>query len=99
MVIVIAVATALPEHRAALAQQLAATAIVSRTDPGCLTYSFYADVGNPDSFASIEQWESREDLDAHLQTSHVAELLGALSHMVSAPPVVTVYEVSSSSTL
>lgn len=80
-------------------KQLAAASVASRNDPGCLAYSFHSNVENPNTFSSIERWESREDLDAHLGTPHVAELIGALQQMVTGPPVVTVYEVSTSSTL
>ncbi len=99
MVIVLAQATARPEHRDALAEALVNASVTSRNDPGCLAYSFQSDLEDPNSFTSIERWESREDLDAHLATPHVAELIGGLQGKVTGPPVITVYEVSSSSVI
>ncbi len=99
MVIVLAQATARPEHRDALAEALVNASVISRNDPGCLAYSFSSDLEDPNSFTSIERWESREDLDAHLATPHVAELIGGLQGKVTGPPVITVYEVSSSSVI
>lgn len=99
MIIVIAEATARPEHRDALAAELAKCCVASRNDPGCLAYSFQSNVEDANAFSSIERWETREDLDAHLATPHVAELLGYLPDKVTGPPVITVHEVSSSSVL
>ncbi len=99
MIIVLAHATARPEHRAALAEALAKASVTSRDDPGCLAYSFQADVEDANAFTSIEHWESRGHLDAHLASPHVAELIGELQGKVTGPPVITVYEVSSSSVI
>ncbi|MDQ3715856.1 MAG: antibiotic biosynthesis monooxygenase [Actinomycetota bacterium] len=99
MVIVLAQATARPEHRDALAEALVKASVTSRNDPGCLAYSFQADLEDANAFTSIEHWESRADLDAHLAAPHVAELIGALQGKVTGPPVITVYEVSSSSVI
>lgn len=99
MILVLAQAHARPEHRDALAEQLVKASVISRDDPGCLAYSFQSDVEDPNSFTSIERWESRADLDAHLATPHVAALIGSLQGMVTGAPVIAVYEVSSSSTL
>ncbi|MBA3410032.1 MAG: antibiotic biosynthesis monooxygenase [Geodermatophilaceae bacterium] len=97
MIIVLAQASARPEHRDALAEALTRASVTSRNDPGCLAYSFHSDVEDANAFTSIERWENREDLDAHLATPHVAELIGGLQGKVTGPPVITVYEVSSSS--
>lgn len=99
MILVLAQASARPEHRDELAAQLTKACVTSRNDPGCLAYSFHSDVENANAFTSIEHWETREDLDAHLATPHVAELIASLTGRVTGPPVITVYEVSSSSVL
>lgn len=99
MIIVIAEVTALPDHREAFVQRLAETAAASRAEPGCLSYAFLADVEDGTKFASIEQWESRDDLDTHLRSAGVADLLGWIPDKVAGPPVITVHEVSSSSTV
>ncbi len=97
MIIVLAEAQALPEHADALAGLLAKTAQASREDEGCIDYHFYRDTEDATKFVSVEKWESKGHLDAHMATTNVQELLGALPAMVAAEPVITVHEVSASS--
>lgn len=96
MIVVIAEATTKPESADEVAGLLATTARTSRGDAGCLSYSFLRDVEDGTRFSSIETWESRADLDAHMAQPHTQELLGALPDLVAAPPVITVHEVSAS---
>ncbi|GAB2922828.1 putative quinol monooxygenase [Rhodococcus aerolatus] len=96
MIVVIAEATTKPEKADEVAGLLATTAASSRGDEGCLSYSFLRDVEDPTRFCSIETWESKAHLDAHMGQAHTQQLLGALPDMVTAPPVITVHEVSAS---
>lgn len=97
MIIVLAEARALPEHADALAQLLAKAAQASRSDDGCIDYRFYRDTEDPTKFSSVEKWESRAHLDAHMASANVQELLKALPGKVAAEPVITVHEVAISS--
>ena len=94
MLVVIATVPGKPDKRAEIAAALGTCAVSSRTDPGCQSYAFYSDVENPDSYASIETWDSQAELDAHMQTPHVAALLAAIGDLVAGAPVITTYEVS-----
>ncbi len=96
MIIVIAEAQATPEAADELAGLLASTAASSRGDQGCLDYRFHRDVEDATRFASIERWESKADLDAHMGAAHTQALLGALPGKVAAAPVITVHQVSDS---
>ena len=96
MIVVIAEATVKPESADEVAGMLARTAATSRQDPGCLSYSFLRDVEDANRFCSIETWESRADLDAHMGADHTRALLGSLPEHLTAAPVITVHEVSSS---
>ncbi len=96
MIIVIAEAQALPEHADALAPLLAQAAEASRKDEGCIGYHFYRDTEDGTRFCSVEQWESKAHLDAHMASPNVQGLLGALPGKVAAQPVITVHEVSAS---
>jgi quinol monooxygenase YgiN len=59
------------EHREE-AQQLALwMAAETRKETGCLTYSFYADLADPNTFLIFEEWESDEALGRHFQTEHM----------------------------
>ncbi|MEO9222183.1 MAG: putative quinol monooxygenase [Mycobacteriaceae bacterium] len=96
MIIVIAVAEALPEHAEAMVPLLAKASQESRKDDGCIDYHFYRDIENPNRFVSVEQWESKAHLDAHMGGDNVQALLGALPGKVAAEPVITVHDVSAS---
>ncbi|HEV8714071.1 MAG TPA: putative quinol monooxygenase [Candidatus Binatia bacterium] len=43
----------------------------TRKEAGCLTYSFYADLADPNTFFIFEEWESDEALGRHFQTEHM----------------------------
>lgn len=50
-------------------------------EKGCIVYRFYRDLENPGLFRVYEEWETEDDLKAHLATPHLAafrERLGAL---------------------
>jgi quinol monooxygenase YgiN len=47
---------------------------VVRAEEGCLQYDLHAVLDDPDRFVVIEQWASREALDAHAASEHMAAL-------------------------
>ena len=96
MILVIARAQARPDQRGALVPLLAEAARTARTEQGCTSYSFAADVEDPNSFVSVETWDSKDDLDRHMATPAIAELLGALPPLLTAEPTITVHDVSAS---
>ncbi|SDO93074.1 Quinol monooxygenase YgiN [Klenkia soli] len=96
MILVIARAQARPDQRSALVPLLVEAARRARTEQGCTSYAFSADLEDPNSFLSVETWEERADLDRHMATPELAELLGALGPLVTGEPTITVHEVSSS---
>lgn len=94
MLVVTATVLGKPDERAGITAALAVCAAASRNDPGCTTYAFWTDVEDPDSYASIETWDSQEQLDAHMQTPHVAALLATLADKIASAPVITTYDVA-----
>lgn len=42
----------------------------SRAEKGCLNYDLYQASDDPALFIFYENWESLQDIDRHLQTSH-----------------------------
>jgi quinol monooxygenase YgiN len=71
----------------------------SRQDPGCINYRMYSATDDPDAFVFIEEWESRELLDAHFRTGHVAEFMGAVPGLLTAPPDVQFHDIASTRNL
>ena len=43
----------------------------TRKEEGCIAYELYQDTSNPGKFTFIENWQSKEHLDAHLKTPHL----------------------------
>ncbi len=53
----------------------------SRAEPGCITYSYALDVQDAELVRVFEEWHSKEDLDLHFQTPHMAEWREALGEI------------------
>lgn len=66
----------------------------TEAEPGCRTYRFYSEVGDPLTFLIFEAWESAAALEAHFQQPHTAEFSARLSDWVAAQPSVWRYDVS-----
>ncbi|CAN0586319.1 unnamed protein product [Ectocarpus sp. 12 AP-2014] len=65
--------------RAAAMQPVVLNAISdSRNEPGCLVYEFAQLIDDAQAFRIYEEWESKEALDAHMQTDHFKALSEAL---------------------
>ena len=41
-------------------------------EPGCISYTFSADLSDPGGFRIFEEWEDQAALDAHFQAPHMA---------------------------
>ena len=94
MLVVIARVKALPEKADELAGLLAPLAAASRGEQGCRSYEFNRDIEDPTLFCSVETWDSRADLDAHMGQSHTTDALGRLPGMVAGAPTIHAHEVS-----
>lgn len=99
MIVVVARAQSRPETADRMAELLAPLAATSRQDQGCLSYAFYRDVEDATLFVSVETWEDRASLDAHMGAAHTEEALGALADLVAAAPSITAHEVAATERL
>jgi quinol monooxygenase YgiN len=43
----------------------------TRKEDGCISYELYQDTNNPGIFTFIENWQSKEQLEIHLNTPHL----------------------------
>jgi quinol monooxygenase YgiN len=64
--------------KAAAAPLIAAT----RQEDGCIAYDLNEDVGAPGHLVFVEKWESREHLEAHFRTAHIAAFGAAIESVV-----------------
>src|ERR1035437_2874258 len=74
---VVAVLTAKPVSEKLVGDALAALVEPTRAEAGCTSYDLFASVIDPVTFVTIETWRSQDDLDAHMQTTHVQQALAA----------------------
>ena len=93
MVIVLGSATAAPDRRAELVAAAQAVASASRTDSGCLAYSFSADLECADRILSIEVWRDRAALEDHMAHDHTQTFLQAAGDLVVGEPSMSFYDV------
>ena len=61
-------------------------------EEGCILYALHRGSDDPARFAFIERWESRERLDAHLASDHVAAALERADELWGENGEITVYE-------
>jgi quinol monooxygenase YgiN len=70
------------------------TALVEPThaEEGCILYALHRGTDDPARLTFIERWESRELLDAHLQSDHVSALLERSDELWGENGEITVYD-------
>ena len=67
-----------PEFLDELRPVIATLAEKTRGEEGCLDYVAYESQSTPGVFVTVETWRAKDDLDAHMQTEHIATAQGAL---------------------
>lgn len=51
-------------------------------DAGCLNYDLHQENGDPSVFFFLENWESQEQLNQHLETEHMRSYLEATKGLI-----------------
>ncbi|MBY0398371.1 MAG: antibiotic biosynthesis monooxygenase [Thermoleophilia bacterium] len=59
---------------------------------GCRLFALHRATDDPDHLVLVERWDSREDLDAHLQAPHVQSFRQAAGLVMEAPPEITILD-------
>jgi quinol monooxygenase YgiN len=88
-----------PEAREEARKLAAMMEEATRKESGCLTYTFYADRNDPNTFFIFEEWESDEALAKHFQTEHMKQFLQQAPNMLAGPPNAKKYTVTSAAPL
>jgi quinol monooxygenase YgiN len=93
---VVAVITAKSGSEAIVEGALRELAGASKADHGCLSYDLFASGSAPGAFVTIEKWESQADLDAHMASPHIAEMITvAGDHLDGFPAIHTLHPLDS----
>lgn len=65
----------------------------TRSQPGCISYSLYQDLDNPYSLMFVEEWETEEDLNAHLNDEKFIEIYKYIEKCLIKDEVMKKYKV------
>src|SRR5262245_30272321 len=84
------------EEAKQLAQQMAAA---THAEAGCITYQFYGDLADPNTFFIFEEWESEEALARHFQTEHMKNFQQQASKILAGPVKAKKYTIESATSL
>jgi len=68
-----------PEKRKELSQAITSLVSTIKTEKGCRHCDFFYSAEDENELCLFGEWESREDLDSHLQSEVFKVLLGAMS--------------------
>jgi quinol monooxygenase YgiN len=86
---------ALREKRTEMMQTLLSMIEPTGKEKGCLSYDVFCELEDNHVFSLIEEWETREDLDRHIQSERFSVLLGTKSLLVK-PSGISIHTVSHS---
>ena len=90
-VTVIAHVRAKPGKEALVKGALLALCAPTRVEKGCINYDLHQSQDDSALFAFHENWVSKNDLDVHLQSSHVQAFLKRIDELLAEPPKITLW--------
>jgi quinol monooxygenase YgiN len=91
-VVVVGSFKAQPGKEAEAVEAFRALVEPTHEEDGCILYALHQGTDDPSRLAFIERWASREELDAHLSSSHVAEVLERAEELFGDSADIVVYE-------
>ena len=90
--------TVLPANRVKVVRAVRSITGPTLAQPGCRKFGLYCDVDNDDAIILVEEWESREALNKHIQSDDFRVIL-SLMDSAEKPPELAIHEVSSTAGL
>lgn len=91
MIVVLAHVRAKAGREAEFAEVLRTLVAATRSEEGCLQYDAHQATENPCAFAFYERWASKEALDEHLKSTHIATAFAVLPELAEGPPAIVTY--------
>lgn len=82
MKIITVVFTAKPEARDKVIEVCTAMIAPSRNEEGCLSYNFYENMNERDSFFFYEEWKDQEAIEYHTHTKHYKNFLAQFESLI-----------------
>jgi quinol monooxygenase YgiN len=94
VLIVLGSATAAPGRRDELIAAALEVSAATRGDEGCLSYSFAADLEDPETISSVEVWHDQAALDAHMEHEHTQQFLARVGGLFAGGPQMSFHHVN-----
>lgn len=91
-IVVVGSFSAQPGKEAQAVEAFKALVDPTHREEGCILYALHQGVDDPRRLAFVERWASREQLDAHLSSAHVAEVLSRAEELFGDSADIVVYE-------
>jgi quinol monooxygenase YgiN len=88
--------TVKPERKVELIRLARGLVSPSRSEPGCISYSFYEDQIEENHFLFFEEWSDRAAVDRHFKQPYFKDFAARLPALLVGPPVIRILEVASS---
>jgi quinol monooxygenase YgiN len=63
----------------------------TRAEPGCLRYELFVNKENPGDFAFLEEYQSDNAFQAHMDSKHVTAAIAEVVPLLSVPPDIRRY--------
>ena len=85
---VVAVITAKDGGADQVRDALTALVTPTRAEEGCLSYELYESTTTPGVFVTVESWRAPADLDAHMQSEHIARTFAQAGDALAGAPTI-----------
>ena len=93
MIVVKIVMNVFPEKQKELVQTLLSMIGPMEKEAGCLSYALFCNMEDKNILNLLEEWQSRKDLDQHLQSDMFGVLLGTKSLLIE-PHRIHIYTIN-----
>jgi quinol monooxygenase YgiN len=84
-----------PGKEEATKQALLALVAPTRAEEGCLNYDLHQSPADRTKFIFYENWTSRELLEKHLNSAHIAAFRARVPELLTQPPDIQIWEMVS----
>ncbi len=88
----IGTATVKAGHADELEREMQSTVAATHAEAGCIHYSMHKSLEDPNVFVFIERWASKDDLDKHMGTDHVKNLIARTQSIMDGMPTMQMFE-------
>jgi quinol monooxygenase YgiN len=92
MIRVVAHLTSKPDTIDDTRQALEGFVIPTRAEDGCIYYELMQNNDDPTDFTFVEEWESDETLDAHLESPHISAFKERAGDLLACDPDIRRYK-------